>query len=1030
MAATASRSLPVMAGPFPEGNKYLEVIPQDKRLDPAWVRSLYARGEKQTYIGDDLKYIGMPIGGVGAGCVYLGGDGRLWLWDIFNQNHGQGLLARGSSGETYLNPLEQLQRFEQGFEVIVGDGDQADRRSLDKTGFTNITFNGRYPLGVVTYEDPACPVTVTLEAFSPFIPLDLENSSYPATILHYTLKNTSDRVLKVTLAGRTENPIGLFTGNAGDTLRRNRMLRNDAATILQCSAERPMRKQPPKEPRPEIVFEDFEKPTYEGWTTAGDAFGAGPVRIKDIPDYQGNVQGEGERVVNSHASAPGEGVGPKDNAIGSLTSRPFTIERRFIRFLLGGGAHESTRIELLVDGKTVAKASGKNANAMAPAHFNVAAFAGQTAQLRIVDEKAGAWGNVGVDHIVFTDTEPSGDAGELELRHDFGTLALAVVGRANQATASARRESLFDEPTDTATKPCGEPLLGAISQTVDLKPGESTTATFVFAWHFPNLQLPEVGKVGRAYTTRFDDAAAVAQHLASHFEELAGATRRWVETWYDSTLPYWLLDRAMANTTTLATNTCFLFENGRFYGWEGVACCPGTCTHVWHYAQAPGRLFPELERRTREMVDFDLGFFKDGAIAHRAYVNGNKAHQADDGQCGRILGMLREHQMSTDDAFLRKLWPKVKRSIQFMIGRDPNHDGILDGAQSNTLDAAWFGEISFTSSLFLAALRAGAEMAREMGDEAFARQCDQIADSGAKRMLDLFNGEYFVQKEDPQHAGAIGTGPGCYIDQIFGQTWAHWVGLGQLFDRDKQLTALRSLWKYNFVPDVGPFREQFPRGRWYAKAGDAGLIMCSWPKQPVDPEKKKHWQYMYFNECMTGFEWQAAAHMVYEGADQPDLLESGLAISRAIHDRYDASLRNPYNEIECSDHYARAMASYGVFQAACGFEYHGPKRHLGFAPRLTPDNFKAPFISAEGWGTFAQQAEDGNLKAQIAVKYGQLHVKTIALASKQQSPTSAKVTKNGQPIASELAINGGRALVTLAADTVIRADESLEIRIA
>ncbi len=88
------------------------------------------------------------------------------------------------------------------------------------------------------------------------------------------------------------------------------------------------------------------------------------------------------------------------------------------------------------------------------------------------------------------------------------------------------------------------------------------------------------------------------------------------------TLPYWLLDRTMANTTTLATNTCFLFENGRFYGWEGVACCPGTCTHVWHYAQAPGRLFPEIERDTRVRVDFRIGFHDDGSIGHRADLNG------------------------------------------------------------------------------------------------------------------------------------------------------------------------------------------------------------------------------------------------------------------------------------------------------------------------------------------------------------------------------------------------------------------------
>ena len=45
---------------------------------------------------------------------------------------------------------------------------------------------------------------------------------------------------------------------------------------------------------------------------------------------------------------------------------------------------------------------------------------------------------------------------------------------------------------------------------------------------------------------------------------------------------------------------------------------------------------------------------------------------------------------------------------------------------------------------------------------------------------------------------------------------------------------------------------------------------------------------------------------------------------------------------------------YGVFLAACSFEYHGPKGHLGFAPRLTPENFRAPFTTAEGWGTFDQ----------------------------------------------------------------------------
>ena len=290
-------------------------------------------------------------------------------------------------------------------------------------------------------------------------------------------------------------------------------------------------------------------------------------------------------------------------------------------------------------------------------------------------------------------------------------------------------------------------------------------------------------------------------------------------------------------------------------------------------------------------------------------------------------------------------------------------DGIIEGAQPNTLDAAWYGKISFLVSLYLAALRAGEAMADEMGDAEFAARCKKIADRGAQSILALYNGEYFHQQLDPEHADVIGCGTGCYIDQVFGQFWAHQVGLGRLFDAEKQRSALRALFRYNFVPHVGRFRETFTRGRWYASDDDQGLIMCSWPRGGLNRAWHRSWQFMYFNECMSGFEWQAAAHMISEG-----LLTEGLALSRAIHDRYDGRKRNPYNEIECSDHYARAMASYGAFVAACGFEHHGPKGYIGFFPKLEAGNFKAAFTAAGGWGSVRMKKRGRGTKLALTVK--------------------------------------------------------------
>jgi non-lysosomal glucosylceramidase len=1025
LAITALAAAGLTAAPSTAiASDFADLIPPNKRLKPEWVASLAARGTPAVYRNAELEMIGMPIGGLCAGQLYLGGDGTIWRWDLFNE-----LIESSCSGDAYRTPYKPVSPIDHGFAIQIALPETTLARRLDARGFANVSFRGEYPIGRVEYRDASLPVAVDLEAFSPFIPLDTKESSSPVTVLRYTVKNTGGATIRATLAAWLENGVCLNSASNAPVVRRNRIIRGPALTFLECGADAlPPQNAPARQP---IVFMNFDGKDYAGWTTAGEAFGARPA-VGGLASYQTLRGFRGAGLVNTYFNS-------SDAPTGKLTSPTFKIERKFISFLIGGGNHPGeTCVNLLVDGKIVRSETAKNDDALFWANWIVSDLEGKNARIEIVDAHSGGWGHIDVDEIEFRDT-PRAEQTKLEDRPDFGTMGLALLGHEPGDRASARigegerPATAFDglEPAVAASAqaPSSEQLRGALGRELVLEPGQSASVTFLLAWHFPNLHLPGLGEpqgVGRHYATRFTDAAAVANHVTARFDELARTTKLWSETWYDSTLPYWFLDRTFLNTSTLATSTSHRFRNGRFYGWEGVGSCPGTCTHVWQYAQAVGRLFPELERIARENVDYadSVGFdSRSGVIDHRAEFH---VGPAVDGQAGTILRVYREHQMSANDAFLRRIWPKVKSSIAYLMDQhDADSDGILSGSQHNTLDAAWFGEIAWLSILYLAAVRAGGEMAREMGDPAFARRCKAIADRGKRRVVErLWNGEYFVMNPDPKHPDSPGTFSGCHIDQVFGQSWAFQVGLDRVIPEANCRQALQAIWKFNFTPDVGPYRARYKNGRWYALAGEAGTIMCTFPRGGDEALSKGNQGFAgYLNECMAGFEYQVAAHMIWER-----MVTEGLALTRVIHDRYHPSKRNPYNEIECGDHYARSMASYGVYLAACGFEFHGPKGHIGFAPRLSPEDFRAAFTAAEGWGSYAQTRNNGRLTATIRPRYGQLNLKTIALEVPEGTKAAAiEVTIDGRSQNASPAQAGGRVTITFPALVHIATDQSLQV---
>ncbi|MCQ9131634.1 GH32 C-terminal domain-containing protein [Streptomyces hilarionis] len=148
------------------------------------------------------------------------------------------------------------------------------------------------------------------------------------------------------------------------------------------------------------ILADFEGGAYGDWTTTGEAFGAAPA-TGTLPDQQEVSGWLGDGLVNTYRNG--------DGATGTLTSPEFTIDERYVDFLIGGGDHPSgsadpTALELLVDGRVVRSATGRNAEALTRASWDVGDLVGKTARIRIVDDNTGGWGHLDVDHIVLSDT--------------------------------------------------------------------------------------------------------------------------------------------------------------------------------------------------------------------------------------------------------------------------------------------------------------------------------------------------------------------------------------------------------------------------------------------------------------------------------------------------------------------------------------------------------------------------------------------------------------------------------------------------
>lgn len=830
---------------------------------PFYRKSLFEKSDPgghwplfKHYPRDCLSKIALPLGGIGTGTVSLGGRGDLRDWEVMNRpakgfipHNGEVypcfiLFTEDPGGRKKTRLLEGPLDY---FEYEGSHGSRTANENLPR--FRNCCFDTAYPFGRVNLDDPTMPVRVSLKAFNPLIPADVDASSIPAAVLTYSITNKTTSDIDISVCGSLPN----YIGNDGWEQDRD-------------------------------------------WK--GDPYSTGASRNRN--QYR---EGQGFKGVFMTT----DGVPPSYPQWGTLA--------------------------LTTD-------------------------AGCEVTCRTAWEKQ-SWGNAWLD-----------------FWGDFS----------DDGLLDERPESGSDSPT------------ASLAAKTRLAAGSTEEITFYITWHFPNRyswspkysdRHAEEDFIGNYYAGKYKDAWDVAEKFISRKDDLEARSIEFVSAFLESDLADEVKEAALFNTSTHRTQVCFRTPDGRFFGFEGAGdkkgCCIGSCTHVWNYEQATAFLFGELASSMRE-IEFMQATDDQGLMSFRVHLPIERARDqgkaAADGQMGCIMKMYRDWQLSGDDEFLRKLWPKVKKALAFAWiegGWDADQDGVMEGAQHNTMDVEYYGPNPQMGIWYLGALKSAGEMAAYLGDDEFADRCGKLFSRGSHWIdANLFNGEYYEhQIQLPESRESIAPslligmgsdnpdnpdfqlGKGCLVDQLVGQFMAHVCGLGYLVKPENVKKTLESIRKYNHLSS---FEDHFNCMRSFVLGDEAGLLMASYPGE------RPEFPFPYFTEVMTGFEYTAAAGMLYEG-----LTEEGLSSIRDIRARYDGRRRSPFNEAECGNHYSRAMASWAAVLALTGFNYSAVKRKL----RVKATSGKHFWSSGYAWGVFRFRSGDRGLVMIISVMQGTLKLSEI-----------------------------------------------------
>jgi hypothetical protein len=231
-------------------------------------------------------------------------------------------------------------------------------------------------------------------------------------------------------------------------------------------------------------------------------------------------------------------------------------------------------------------------------------------------------------------------------------------------------------------------------------------------------------------------------------------------------------------------------------------------------------------------------------------------------------------------------------------------------------------------------------------------------------------------------------------DQIDGEWFTSLVGLGTALPRERILAALKAVMKYNF-------------------SREAGLVNATYP--PKAKPRLSTYQNLQAEAPWTGIEYAIASMMFDFG-----LVAEGRAVVENIDERY-ARAGRIWNQVECGDHYYRAMSSWAILLGTTGFKIDVPRATVTFAPPVRSGDFRAPWVSSTGYGTFGHTAD----AFELLCTSGQIRFKELRLAIRPAR--DAQVLLHGKVLRPVISVKDGLVVLRFKSPVVVSEGEGLVV---